>query len=963
MREEGLVKAKKPRPWAVFLSLLPAASQPDQKLPVWDLWRTSRAANGHAVGSTNSVHCGTTTTRPRSTSRPVAPPTSPRRSFSCSGLSFPERVSLQAPPAHLYLDSDLPPLPDLRGPCNTPDTEDSMPRPKKKGTGPPKTRSRFGCWQCKKRKVKCGEEKPVCKNCQKTREPCDYSIQLKWTTDARPDDGPPSSLVAKSMPTTPSTIKFPPADVFSHPTTPNPGQQTVNAINAPTSPARHGRSRSNNDAAIVMQAQAARRNSALAPGLGAFQGEVLQPPPPKRGAAPRPQYLTTTWSNSVPLVPEDTKGNFSLPLEREQDAGAGYVTSPDRSKRIRIGAMAAQGDLKIPIYEHQRSPSPSAQLYESKPLSIISPSSGSDDFNHGARLVPPRALPVSTLVERAQRPGMKFQTETSTFFGYDTGAPDLDIPKNDDLHAIVGSPSQANATFGENRRMLTINFDKYYSERVPIEIPNRLFPLPTKLTNNNMNLLYFHHFLNHTARILIPYDCPINPYRTVLPQMAVEDDDLLNLMLAYSACHRARLLRGEEPVTRIAQWTQNVFKNLSVALMHPGQLTITNVASWIMLASLEIISPRAFGVDIMWRRYLSSCHIVFNTLGRGAGTPERQKQQFFLARWYGYLDVMGSLSGPASAPPLDFDVYWVDDPNAPPLPPPPPRPPRKVKKKKPDGKDEGEVEEPTKDDVIDCFLGCTLRCMRLLSEAAKMVKEAQPSRMDANGRLKPGWAPPPGLALRAGVLLSQLHLSCQRPALTCMHESGEGRSAADGHGHLSGGSGDRGVSSPAPSSQGGGGSAAAIAAAKIDEIRSTNLLYHWAGVIQVHRRVLNSAPESAQVRIAVGAVLAQLETIRAGSPAEACLLFPIFTAGCETSDPEEQMRFKRKIGDIEGFGMKQVSSFLPLMVRGLTSVDHEGARVARKGVGDEKAVGRPGRGRVHRINTPIFFPYPHPPVF
>jgi hypothetical protein len=722
------------------------------------------------------------------------------------------------------------------------------------------------------------------------------------------------------MPNTPSAIKFPPAAVFSGPTTPNPAEQAFSAN--PTSPARHGRSRSNNDAAAVAQSQTARRNSALTAGMP-FQGEGLQPAPAKRTAAPRPQYLTTTWSNAGPLAPDaDVKGPFSLALEQEQDAGPGYVTSPDRSKRMRItDSMVARSDLKLPVYESRpRSSSPSAQLYESKSLSMVSPSSGSDEFYGGARLVPPSAMrtfPVSSLAERAQRPGMKFQTETSTFFGYDTGAPDLDIPKNDDLHAIVGSPSQANATFGENRRMLTINFDKYYSERVPIEIPNRLFPLPTKLTDNHMNLLYFHHFLNHTARILIPYDCPINPYRTVLPQMAVEDDDLLNLMLAYSACHRARLLRGAEPVTRIAQWTQNVFKNLSVALNHPGQLTITNVASWIMLASLEIISPRAFGVDIMWRRYLSSCHIVFNALGRTTGTTERAKQQFFLARWYGYLDVMGSLSGPASASPLDFDVYWVDDPNNPQRPAAKPKPKSKARpkhKKLADGDDDEDLDEETvakqrEADTIDCFLGCTLRCMRLLMEAAKLVKEAQPVRMDATGHLLPDWQPTGELRRRAGVLLSELHLSCERPVFTCKHESGE-----EGHGRFS----NSGAASPAPSSQGGGvggggggggGSAAAAAmaaAAKIDEIRSANLLYHWAGIIQVHRRVLNSAPGSQAVRVAVRTVLAQLETIRAGSPAEACLLFPIFTAGCETDDPDEQMRFRRKIGDIEGFGMKQV---------------------------------------------------------
>ncbi len=34
---------------------------------------------------------------------------------------------------------------------------------------------------------------------------------------------------------------------------------------------------------------------------------------------------------------------------------------------------------------------------------------------------------------------------------------------------------------------------------------------------NKMNLLYFHHFINHTARILVPHDCEKNPFRQILP--------------------------------------------------------------------------------------------------------------------------------------------------------------------------------------------------------------------------------------------------------------------------------------------------------------------------------------------------------------------------------------------------------------------------------------------------------------
>jgi hypothetical protein len=33
-------------------------------------------------------------------------------------------------------------------------------------------------------------------------------------------------------------------------------------------------------------------------------------------------------------------------------------------------------------------------------------------------------------------------------------------------------------------------------------------------------------------------------------------------------------------------------------------------------------------------------------------------------------------------------------------------------------------DQPNKDDIIDHFLGCTPRCMQLLSEAAKMAKKA-----------------------------------------------------------------------------------------------------------------------------------------------------------------------------------------------------------------------------------------------
>lgn len=122
----------------------------------------------------------------------------------------------------------------------------------------------------------------------------------------------------------------------------------------------------------------------------------------------------------------------------------------------------------------------------------------------------------------------------TTSYGYDLGMADEDIPKNSDIEAIrvIGSPEAKRLVFpsgyfvseGEDGddetkdRPIAFNRGGYYAKPVAIRIPKILEPLPTKLMENPMNLLYFHHFLNHTARLLVPHDCEQNPFRNVLPQ-------------------------------------------------------------------------------------------------------------------------------------------------------------------------------------------------------------------------------------------------------------------------------------------------------------------------------------------------------------------------------------------------------------------------------------------------------------
>lgn len=257
-----------------------------------------------------------------------------------------------------------------------------------------------------------------------------------------------------------------------------------------------------------------------------------------------------------------------------------------------------------------------------------------------------------------------------TAYGVDRGIKDLDIPNNDDMNALSGaspiakrahlalvtSPSnRMEFGFGMEEDNITFDTGGYYSNGpVNVSIPNILHPLPPGLLENPMLLLYFHHFLNHTAKCLIPHNCASNPFRTILPFMAMQDWNLLILILVYSMCHRARLLGQPEPTTRIALLVQGVFAGLRRALNDPSQIiTNANLATAIMLASLEIVSPSAFGVTVPWQTHLDIARQMVSMRGgpKGMRTESRTDNvSSFLWSWFAYLDVLGSLSGGKDSP-------------------------------------------------------------------------------------------------------------------------------------------------------------------------------------------------------------------------------------------------------------------------------------------------------------------------
>lgn len=77
--------------------------------------------------------------------------------------------------------------------------------------------------------------------------------------------------------------------------------------------------------------------------------------------------------------------------------------------------------------------------------------------------------------------------------------------------------------------------------------------------------------------------------------------------------------------------------------------------------------------------------------------------------------------------------------------------------------------------------------------------------------------------------------------------------------------------------------------------------------MHLYRRVLGKPPDDADVTAAIRQIVALLYKVRRGSSAEACLLFPMFVAGCDAQDEGQREKIMDRLRGVEGFGMTQVS--------------------------------------------------------
>ncbi|KAL8846781.1 MAG: hypothetical protein Q9221_008146 [Calogaya cf. arnoldii] len=816
---------------------------------------------------------------------------------------------------------------------------------------------------CKHRKIKCGEEKPRCQNCERAGETCDYSIRLNWEgrnkrkagaitpeppifvkdpvqalwngiesvskpsgTEARQQrpslrksESQNSSRSLESIEEYKKRLQFTPEDTPQHTNDSNPRLSWLD----PALTNYPGQELGGQELSFMTRQQGR--------GTGVYQNAVSIGPrdTPASGRMPRMRDLgNAAYPSPSSNVDSPPASQFSIPTTSGGHTRTSSHTQMPPPFQSWVSASSnhgvpreAQDDIAAAEYDYKRrrlgpgydpvgtvffasgSNSNSMPVPGSTVNSLSSPNAGipptptassvtSDDARNrsiSSTTRPSqespdlRRLSVKSLLSDDspadsgnETPYIASSVNTPTIeYGVDRGAADLDLPRNDDAAALDGlSPSFAHLDYfnpglgpnEEDNQPPEFGFGLYgtnsahdqggyYAKVVTVTIPRVLTPLPPILQDNKMNLLYFHHYINHTARILVPHDCSANPFRSILPQMAIHDINLLHLLLAYSASHRALLLKHPEPVNRIATWVKDVFPTLREALNDPdAPITSSNLATAIMLASLEIISPNAFEVTVSWQTHLTVARRMIVARGGAQSVHRKDKVSYFLSRWFAYLDILGSLSGGKNDQPLFSGEYWAND-------------------------------DPDDDLQIDCLLGFTSRCVSILARIAELARQCDSQRISSEtGDIIESWAPDDETLQKAEQLKVDLQDARMHRYRGCPH-----RPSTPVLYRRRGKNGEE-------------------AGWDLLEMVATNEAFHWAGLIHLDRRILGKKSEDVEVQIAVREIVSALYKVRKGGTAEACLLFPIFTAGCDARERGQREVIIERLSAIEETGMTQVYS-------------------------------------------------------
>lgn len=444
-------------------------------------------------------------------------------------------------------------------------------------------RSRLGCHQCKRFKIKCNEERPKCANCIRIGKPCDYSLKLTW-------GGRPFKNKERRKPAFPEQVSR------------SDGQTVLAFVSNDMDT-----SKANGKAGVKPN----RRSSTVQVKKEPVNDSEVAPP-----AADAPSSTATTYT----VVKSDEDSQFEY---QSVNAGNSEIFSSFVATQMSQNMLTASEDSSITVHLPLL-----ADLYDNYSADIARIESSfpeerpSVEYGHGFWPKRSSEEPEGQLVHTPTNP----QNDPVNFY------------KDDETDALA----QLN------------------------EIPPSLTPLPELLMNVPYYKLLLHFWVNVAAENLVPAPSHMyhdNPFKILLPQMAMHYPGVLTTILAFAARARSTLDgAGSDHQEIIDQLLGRSCNELLKQLQDKEESTSDGTLATILLLSCyEVVNSNDF--EKHRTHTTGASQIISARRIKAPDSPgsddsdsvhssgllivkikDESDIAFFLMRWFAYVDVLGALS-------------------------------------------------------------------------------------------------------------------------------------------------------------------------------------------------------------------------------------------------------------------------------------------------------------------------------
>lgn len=194
-------------------------------------------------------------------------------------------------------------------------------------------------------------------------------------------------------------------------------------------------------------------------------------------------------------------------------------------------------------------------------------------------------------------------------------------------HSSADSPRFFSADFA------TINTPITFVEQPHPLVNSKLDPVPNLKFRE-----HFDFFVNVTGVNLVPVPYADNPFVNVLPKLALANETLYDLLVAYGAAHRDMLLKnGNRSEVLVTTLVEKVKSTLSVMqTVDPDSDMALTLAA--VLSSLDVDRNRP-----TWRHYAQMVLDILDRCPRDLSGPHGDLHSFVM-RLTAFMEVMGSLS-------------------------------------------------------------------------------------------------------------------------------------------------------------------------------------------------------------------------------------------------------------------------------------------------------------------------------